>query len=371
MKIGVPKEIKNNEFRVGMTPSSVKELSLYKHSVIVEKDAGLGIGYTNDDYVNAGAKIVDTAVEVFAVADMIIKVKEPQPNECKMLKKGQILFTFLHLAADEQQTKLLMESGCTAIAYETILGANNSLPILAPMSEVAGRISTQAGAHCLEKMNGGSGILLGGVPGVQSAKVVILGGGVVGENAARIAIGMGGDVFVFDKSIARLRYLEELFYAQMHCEYSTFDAITRHVKDADLVIGAVLLPGAKAPKLLNREQIKSMKPGSVVVDVAIDQGGCFETSKPTTHENPTYTVDGVVHYCVSNMPSAVPKTSTQALNNVTLPYILKLAENGLDALRKDKDLLAGLNIYQGKITCNAVADAHSLDYIASGNALAI
>ena len=371
MKIGVPKEIKNKEYRVGLTPASVRELVIQQHTVIIESKAGEEIGFTDEDYKKVGAEVVPNPSQIFADAQMIVKVKEPQPLECKMLSKDQLLFTFLHLAADKLQTELLMQSNCTAVAYETILGRNGSLPILAPMSEVAGRMAAQAGAHCLEKINGGCGVLLGGVPGVAVAKVLILGGGVVGENAARIAVGMGADVYVLDRSIERLRYLEEIFQGTIHCEYSTFDSITKHVKESDLVIGAVLLPGAKAPKLLSRDQISTMKKGSVIVDVAIDQGGCFETSKATTHEQPTYVVNGVVHYCVANIPSAVPKTSTQALNNVTLPYILKLAEQGINALQNNGFLLPGLNVHRGQVTCKAVADAHGLAYLAPELAIAL
>lgn len=363
MLVGVPKEIKNHEYRVGLIPSSVKELIANGHQVIVETNAGAGIDFPDKDYVAAGAEIVATAQEVFDRAGMIIKVKEPQPQECKMLKKGQLLFTYLHLAPDPKQTELLVKSGATCVAYETVTAPDGSLPLLAPMSEVAGRMSVQAGAHHLEKAQGGRGVLLGGVPGVASAKVLIIGGGVVGENAAAMAVGMGADVTILDRSVAKLRQLDSEFGSTVKCVYSTAAAIEEYALDADLVIGAVLIPGASAPKLLTRDIISRMKKGSVVVDVAIDQGGCFETSKATTHQDPTYVVDDVVHYCVANMPGGVARTSTLALNNVTLPYALKLAADHRAALQKDEHLRNGLNVHEGKITCKAVADALGYAYV--------
>ncbi|MFA6985202.1 MAG: alanine dehydrogenase, partial [Arenimonas sp.] len=320
MLIGVPKEIKNHEYRIGLTPAGARELVANGHKVIVQRDGGKSIGLTNEMYQKCGAEIVDSAEEIFARADMIIKVKEPQPNECKMLRRGQVLYTYLHLAPDPEQTKALIASGCTAIAYETVTDRNGGLPLLAPMSEVAGRMSIQAGAHALEKAQGGSGVLLGGVPGVKPAEVLVIGGGVVGINAARMAMGMNADVTILDRSLTRLKELDELYGDRLTTIYSTHDAIEERLPTADLVIGAVLVPGAAAPKLISREQLKLMRPGSVLVDVAIDQGGCFETSKATTHQNPTYEVDGVIHYCVANMPGGVARTSTFALTNATLPF---------------------------------------------------
>ena len=361
MLLGVPREIKNHEYRVGMTPASVRELTGRGHAVLVEKGAGRGIGLTDSMYVRAGADIVDTPEEIFARAEMIVKVKEPQPDECRQLRRGQILFTYLHLAPDPLQTQLLVESGCTAIAYETVSDMNGGLPLLAPMSEVAGRMSIQAACHCLEKAQHGSGVLLGGVPGVAPGKVVIIGGGVVGTHAARMAIGLGADVTVFDRSITRLRQLDELLGARAKVLYSTTDALEENVLAADAVIGAVLIPGAAAPKLVTKDQIRRMRRGSVVVDVAIDQGGCFETSKATTHAKPTYRVHGVVHYCVANMPGGVARTSTFALNNATLPFIIKLADTGWQrACRFDPFLSDGLNVHDGKVVYKAVAEA--LDY---------
>lgn len=358
MIIGVPKEIKNHEYRVGLTPAAAKEFIAHGHDVIVETNAGTAIGFTNDQYVDAGAKIIDTAEEIFATAEMIIKVKEPQPNECLMLREGQTLYTYLHLAPDPTQTKLLVESGATCIAYETVTDHAGGLPLLAPMSEVAGRMSIQAGAHHLEKAQGGSGTLLGGVPGVAPAKVLVVGGGVVGTNAAKMAVGMGADVTILDRSLTRLRQLDDIFRGTVKTVYSTVDAIDYYTSKADLVIGAVLIPGAAAPKLITREHIKGMKPGSVLVDVAIDQGGCFETSKATTHQEPTYVVDDVVHYCVANMPGGVARTSTMALNNATLPFGLALANKGpKQAMLDDAHLLNGLNVHKGKITYKAVIDA--------------
>lgn len=363
MLIGVPKEIKNNEFRVGLVPSSVRELVANGHEVIVERDAGIGISIDDAAYEQAGAKIVGTAAEIFQTADMIVKVKEPQHQECRMLREGQILFTYLHLAPDPEQARLLQESGCIAIAYETVTNKLGGLPLLAPMSEVAGRMAIQAGATSLEITNKGSGILLGGVPGVAPAKVVVLGGGVVGTNAARVAIGMGARVVIIDKSLERLNLLDFQFGSKIMTVYSTTDAVERHVLTADLVIGAVLIPGNSAPRLVTRDMLKHMRPGSVIVDVSIDQGGCFETSRPTTHQNPTYIIDGVVHYCVSNMPGAVPRTSTFALNNATLPFVLALANKGYKgALTQDPHLMNGLNVFKGKVTHKAVASALNQEY---------
>ncbi len=363
MLIGVPKEIKNHEYRIGLTPGGVRELVVNGHEVLVENNGGAEIGFDNEEYLAAGASIVDTAEEIFAAADMIIKVKEPQPNECKMLRAGQVLFTYLHLAPDPKQTQLLVESGATCIAYETVTDNQAGLPLLAPMSEVAGRMSIQAGAHHLEKAQGGLGSLLGGVPGVAPAKVLIIGGGVVGTQAARMAIGMGADVTILDRSLPRLRQLDVEFSGQLRCIYSTAESIEQYSLEADLVIGAVLIPGAAAPKLLTRAIISKMKKGAVVVDVAIDQGGCFETSKATTHEQPTYVVDEVVHYCVANMPGGVARTSTMALTNATLPFALALANKGVkQALLDDAHLLNGLNVHQGMVTYKAVADVLSYDY---------
>lgn len=357
MLIGVPGEIKNNEFRVGMVPSSVRELIHYGHEVMVQKNAGLEIDISDEDYRAVGAKIIDTAEEIFAKAEMIVKVKEPQPAECKLLRPNQILFTYLHLAPDPGLTRLLQASGCIAIAYETVTDKHHGLPLLAPMSEVAGRMAIQAGAHSLEKAQG-RGILLGGVPGVAPATVVVIGGGVVGTNALRIAMGMEAHVVVLDKSLHRLKELDLQFGSKIKTIYATRDAIEHYVKEADLVVGAVLVPGAAAPKLVTKSMIKSMKQGAVIVDVAIDQGGCIETSRPTTHSDPTYVLDGVVHYCVTNMPGAVPRTATFALNNATLPFIVSLANKGYaKALKDDPYLLAGLNVCQGRITYAAVAEA--------------
>jgi alanine dehydrogenase len=358
MLVGLPKEIKNLEYRVGMVPSTVRELIRNGHQVIVETQAGAGINMTDEDYQAAGAEIVDSAEEVFARADMIVKVKEPQPNECKMLRPGQVLFTYLHLAADKVQTELLLESGATAIAYETVTGRFGGLPLLSPMSEVAGRMSIQAGAHCLEKTQGGRGVLLGGVPGVEPAHVLVIGGGVVGTNAIRMAMGMEAQVTVVDMSLKRLRELDLQFGSKLNTIFSTQQAIEEYVAKSDLVVGAVLIPGAAAPKLVTRDMVSKMKPGAVMVDVAIDQGGCFETSKPTSHSEPTYEVDGVVHYCVTNMPGAVPRTSAFALNNATLPFILALANHGFEAaIEHDSHLRAGLNIHAGKLTNKPVAEA--------------
>ncbi len=358
MLIGVPREIKNHEYRVGLTPASVRELRAHGHEVLVETGAGDGIGMDDAAYARAGAEIAPDAEAVFARAEMIVKVKEPQPAECKRLRPGQILFTYLHLAPDPGQAKLLMASGAVAIAYETVTDERGRLPLLAPMSEVAGRMAVQVGAVSLQKAQGGFGVLLAGVPGVPPARVVVLGGGVVGTNAARIAMGMGADVTILDKSIGRLAQLDDLYGPQLKTVFATAESIEEFVFQADLVIGAVLVPGASAPKLVTRAMLGHMRRGAVLVDVAIDQGGCFETSKPTTHDNPTYVVDGVVHYCVANMPGAVPRTSTFALAQATLPYALKLAGRGWKAaLREDAHLRAGLNVAEGRIVHPAVAAA--------------
>jgi alanine dehydrogenase len=370
MLIGVPKEIKNHEYRVGLTPGSVRELVHHGHGVLVQTSAGMEIGLSDEQYAAAGATIVADAAGVFERADMIVKVKEPQLAECRLLREDQILFTYLHLAPDLEQTRSLMESGAVAIAYETVTDSRGGLPLLAPMSEVAGRMAIQAGAHCLEKAQGGRGILLGGVPGVPAAKVVVLGGGVVGTNAARMAMGLEAKVVVIDRSLARLQELDLQFGAKLQTIYSTVETIEEHVLDADLVIGGVLLPGAAAPKLVTRAMVSAMKQGAVVVDVAIDQGGCFETSHPTTHAAPTFVVDGVVHYCVANMPGAVARTSTFALNNATLPFTLALADKGWrQALADDKHLLHGLNVCRGALTYRAVAEAQELPWTPPSQAL--
>jgi alanine dehydrogenase len=364
MLIGIPKEIKVHEYRVGMVPASVHEAVAHGHTVLIESGAGLGIGISDDDYKAAGAAIAPNADEVFARADMIVKVKEPQAPERRRLKPGQVLFTYLHLAPDPAQTRDLIASGAVAIAYETVTSRQGGLPLLAPMSEVAGRMAVQAGAHCMEKEQGGMGSLLGGVPGVAPTKAVVIGGGVVGANAARIAVGMEAEVVVIDRSLDVLRRLDDLFGSRIKTIFSTRHAIAEHVVTADLVIGAVLIPGAAAPKLITADMVKRMKPGSVIVDVAIDQGGCAETSRPTTHANPTYVVDGVVHYCVANMPGAVARTSTFALNNATLPFILALADKGWQrALKEDEHLRAGLNVAAGKVTHPGVAEALKLPLV--------
>ena len=371
MLIGVPKEIKNNEFRVGMTPTSVREAIAHGHQVIVETNAGVGIGRSDDDYRAQGAEIVDTAEEIFARADMIVKVKEPQASERKQLREQQILFTYLHLAPDPEQTKDLVDSGAICIAYETVTDAKGRLPLLAPMSQVAGRMSVQAGAHCLERAQGGQGILIGGVPGVAAAKVVVIGGGVVGENAIQMAVGVGADVTVLDRNQDVLNHLAERFGPALSTMYSTCAALEQTVLEADLVIGGVLVKGAAAPKLVTRAMVAGMKAGSVLVDVAIDQGGCFETSKATTHADPTFMINEVVHYCVANMPGAVPRTSTHALNNATLPYTLMLADRGYkDALLSSEHFLNGLNVINGKITEEAVARDLNYEYVPPRDALA-
>jgi alanine dehydrogenase len=363
MRIGVPKEIKNHEYRVGMTPAAVRELTSRGHDVFVETMAGDGIGLGDETYTRVGARILKTADEVFANADMIVKVKEPQPVEIKRLTPKHTLFTYLHLAPDPEQTKGLIDSGAVCIAYETVTDARGGLPLLAPMSEVAGRMSIQAGAHSLEKAQGGRGMLLGGVPGVPAAKVVVLGGGVVGTNAARMAMGLEAHVTILDVSLHRLNELDLQFGAMLNTIFSTIDAVEEYVTGADLVIGGVLLPGAAAPKLITRKMVSQMKKGSVIVDVAIDQGGCAETSHATTHADPTYIVDGVVHYAVANMPGAVARTSTFALNNATMPFTIQLAEKGADKAMKDNPhLRAGLNVYKNLLTYKAVADAQHLPY---------
>jgi len=372
MLIGVPKEIKNHEYRIGLTPAGVRELVANGHEVWVESKGGTAIGFDNDQYLAAGARLVDTPEEIFASAEMIIKVKEPQANECQMLRPGQLLFTYLHLAPDPQQTELLVASGATCVAYETVTDERGGLPLLAPMSEVAGRMSVQAGAHHLEKAQGGLGALLGGVPGVAPAKVLIVGGGVVGTQAATMAVGMGADVTILDRSLPRLRQLDAEFGGRLKCVYSTTDALESYAVSADLVIGAVLIPGAAAPKLLTREILKKMKDGAVVVDVAIDQGGCFETSKATTHQDPTYVEEGVVHYCVANMPGGVARTATMALTNATLPFAVSLANRGAAmALWADKHLLNGLNVHAGQVTYKAVADVLGYDYVDPREALSV
>ncbi|MFC5570138.1 alanine dehydrogenase [Lysobacter yangpyeongensis] len=370
MRIGVPKEIKNHEYRVGLIPSSVQELVHHGHEVLVQTGAGLGAGLNDADYVAAGAKIIDSADEIFASADMIVKVKEPLAEERKKLRKGQILFTYLHLAPDAPQTKDLIDSGAICIAYETVTAPNGSLPLLTPMSEVAGRLAPQVGAHSLEKAQGGRGVLLGGVPGVPAAEVVILGGGVSGTHAATIAVGMGAQVTVVDRSADALKRLAAQFGTSISTVFSTRSAIEELVRRADLLIGTVLVPGAAAPKLVTKEMVKTMKPGAVIVDVAIDQGGCVETSHATTHADPTYVVDGVVHYCVANMPGAVARTSTFALNSVTLPFTLALANKGWkQALAQDVHLRNGLNVCEGKVTCEPVAQAHNLAYVPAETAI--
>ncbi|MCC5989674.1 MAG: alanine dehydrogenase [Pararhodobacter sp.] len=361
MLIGCPKEIKPQEFRVGMTPAAAQEAVDASHQVLIEAGAGMGAGFEDEAYRAAGAEIVDSAQEVFARAEMVVKVKEPQAVERRMLREGQVLFTYLHLAPDPEQTRELIDSGCTAIAYETVTDRTGGLPLLAPMSEVAGRLAPQMGAWSLQKANGGRGVLMGGVPGVPPARVIVIGGGVVGTHAARIAAGMGADVIVFDRSLPRLRYLDDVFGERFKTGYSSGAALAEAITQADMVIGAVLIPGAAAPKLVTRAQLATMKPGAVLVDVAIDQGGCFETSRPTTHHEPIYEVDGIVHYCVANMPGAVARTSTQALGNATLPFLMALANKGWRlACSEDEHLLAGLNVHAGRLTYEAVGTALGL-----------
>lgn len=364
MLIGCPKEIKPQEFRVGMTPAAAHEAIASGHSVIIETSAGAGAGFSDEDYRAVGAGIVDTAAEVFATAEMVVKVKEPQAVERKQLREDQLLFTYLHLAPDRPQTEDLLASGCTAIAYETVTDRNGGLPLLAPMSEVAGRLAPQVGAWTLQKANGGRGVLMGGVPGVLPANVVVIGGGVVGTHAAKIAAGMGADVTVLDRSLPRLRYLDDVFGRSFKNAYASAAATAELVANADLVIGAVLIPGAAAPKLVSKAQLSTMKPGAAIVDVAIDQGGCFETSKATTHQDPIYEVDGVMHYCVANMPGAVARTSTMALGNATLPFMMALANKGWKAAcAEDAHLMAGLNVHAGQLTYAAVGEALNLPSI--------
>ncbi len=370
MRVGVPKEIKNHEYRVGLTPDSVVEMVAHGHEVVVETNAGAGIGADNAAYEAAGAKVLNTAAEVFASADMIVKVKEPQAVERAMLRPDQILFTYLHLAPDAPQTEDLVKSGAICIAYETVVAKDGSLPLLAPMSQVAGRLSVIAGAKALEREYGGSGTLMGGVPGVPPAKVVVIGGGVVGSHAITMALGLGADVTVLDRDLAVLATLSRAYGSSLKTVYSTKAALEQLVLEADVVIGAVLVTGAAAPKLVSADLVSRMKPGSVLVDVAIDQGGCFETSKPTTHSDPIYIVDEVVHYCVANMPGAVPRTSTYALNNATLPYALALADKGAEkALLENPLFLPGLNVHKGKVTCQAVAEQLGYDFVDPTSAL--
>lgn len=366
MRIAIPKEIKNHEYRVSLTPSGARELVTRGHLVTVQAGAGLGAGFPDDAYRSAGASIESDVKTLWDEAELILKVKEPQANEVEMLHDGQTLFTYLHLAAEEPLTLGLQKSGATCIAYETITDSAGGLPLLAPMSTVAGRMAIQAGAHCLEKAQSGSGVLLPGVPGVAPAKVAVIGGGVVGENAARMALGLGAEVSVLDKSISRLKTLDDLYRGRLKTLFSTSDALEEVIRESDLIVGAVLVAGAAAPKLIKREMLQEMKPGSVLVDVAIDQGGCFETSIATTHANPSYVVDGIVHYCVANMPGAVARTSTQALTNATLPFVISLADKGWQkALKEDQHFAAGLNVHSGKITHKAVADAFGLSYVNS------
>lgn len=372
MKIGCPKEIKPQEFRVGMTPNAAREAANAGHAVMIETNAGVGAGFSDADYVAAGAKIIATAEEVFAAADMIVKVKEPQPVERKRLRAGQVLFTYLHLAPDPEQTRDLLASGVTAIAYETVTDDRGGLPLLAPMSEVAGRLAPQVGAWTLQKANGGRGVLIGGVPGVLPANVLVIGGGVVGTAAARVAIGMGANVTVLDKSLARLSMLDDLWQGRLMTQYASAAATAELIKTADMVVGAVLVPGAAAPKLISRAQLATMRPGAVLVDVAIDQGGCFETSHATTHQDPVYEVDGIMHYCVANMPGAVARTSTLALGNATMPFMMALANKGWkQACAENKHLLAGLNTHAGKLTYAAVGVALGLPTITGAEALKI
>jgi alanine dehydrogenase len=370
MRVGVPREIKVQEYRVGLTPGAVREYVAAGHEVWVETGAGAGIGASDDVYRKAGAAIADNARDIFAKSDMIVKVKEPQKSEWTQLRENQILFTYLHLAPDPEQTRGLLASGCAAIAYETVTDASGHLPLLAPMSEVAGRLAIEAAGAALKRSAGGRGVLLGGVPGVQPARVVVLGGGVVGTQAARMAAGLGAEVTVIDRSIPRLRELDDMFLGRVRTRFSTIEAVEDEVFAADVVIGAVLVPGASAPKLVTRNMLTSMRPGSVLVDVAIDQGGCFETSHPTTHTDPTYEVDGVVHYCVANMPGAVPVTSSHALNNATLPFGLMLANKGFAAVLENPHLRNGLNVYRGRLTNKAVAESLGLDFSPVENGLA-
>jgi alanine dehydrogenase len=371
MKIGVPKEIKNHEYRVGLVPASVRELAHRGHQVFVESTAGHGIGVEDQEFEAAGARILPDAAAVYETAELIVKVKEPQAVERALLREHHTLFTYLHLAPDRPQAEGLIQSGATCIAYETVTDNHGGLPLLAPMSEVAGRLSIQAGAWCLEKARGGSGMLLGGVPGVSPAKVVIIGGGVVGFNACQMAVGLGARVVVLDRNLEVLRFLDTTFESRIETVFSSVESIENHIRDADLVVGAVLIPGAAAPKLVTREDLGIMRNGSVLVDVAIDQGGCFETSKPTTHAEPTYIVDGIVHYCVANMPGAVPRTSAFALNNATLPFTMALADQGPnEAMLQNHHLLHGLNVHRGKVTYEDVARDLGYDYVPAREALA-
>jgi alanine dehydrogenase len=370
MLVGVPKEIKVQEYRVGLTPSAVREYVAAGHRVLVERGAGGGIAASDETYERAGATIAPDAEDVFRRAEMIVKVKEPQPSEWRRLREGQILFTYLHLAPDRAQTQGLLQSGCTAVAYETETDERGGLPLLAPMSEVAGRLSIEAAGSALKKPAGGRGLLLGGVPGVEPGRVVVIGGGIVGTHAARMAAGLGAEVSILDRSLPRLRELDELFSGRVRTRFSTAEALDHELAAADVVIGAVLVPGASAPKLVTRSMLKSMKRGAVIVDVAIDQGGCFETSHATTHDNPTYEVDGVIHYCVANMPGAVPVTSSHALNHATLRFGLTLASEGLSGIRRDPHLRNGLNIHRGKVTCEAVANSLGLPFQPALEALA-
>ena len=370
MLVGCPKEIKPQEYRVGLTPHAAREAIAHGHEVIVETGAGVGAGFADSDYAAVGAELVDSAEEVFARAELIVKVKEPQAVERRMLREGQVLFTYLHLAPDPEQTRDLLDSGVTAIAYETVTDAQGGLPLLAPMSEVAGKLAPQVGAWTLQKANGGRGVLMGGVPGVGPARVVVIGGGVVGTHAARVAAGMGADVTVLDRSLARLRYLDDVFGRAFKTAYASAGNTQELVHEADLVVGAVLIPGAAAPKLVHRADLKQMKPGAALVDVAIDQGGCFETSRPTTHEDPIYEVDGIMHYCVANMPGAVARSSTIALGNATMPFMLALADKGWrKACEEDPHLLDGLNVHAGKLTYYAVGKALGIDVISPSLAL--
>ena len=371
MRVGCPTEIKDQEFRVGLTPAGARELTAHGHEVLVQSGAGAAVGFTDEVYRIAGASIAPNAAAVFAGADMVVKVKEPQPPEISLLRPGQVLFTYLHLAPDPAQARGLISSGCTAIAYETVTDARGHLPLLAPMSEVAGRMSVQVGAHCLEQAQGGAGVLLGGVPGVAAARVAVLGGGVSGTNAARVAAGMGASVTVLDRSLDRLRDLDERFGDRMRTAFATAASVEAHVLASDLVIGAVLVPGAATPRLVTRAMLGRMRRGRVLVDISIDQGGCFETSRPTTHRDPTFVVDGVVHYCVANMPGAVARTSTLALTNATLPHVLALADKGWrGALAGDAGLRAGLNVHAGEVTHSAVAEALKLRHMLAEQALA-
>ena len=370
MRIGVPREIKVREYRVGMVPGAVKELTMRGHDVIVESGAGAGIGFSDDDYRAAGARVAGAAKQVYDDAELVVKGKEPQPDERKWLRTDQALFTYLHLAPDPAQTEDLLRSGAVCIAYETVTDRHGGLPLLAPMSEVAGRLAVQVGAWGLEKMSGGSGILLGGIPGVEPGKVLIVGGGTVGFNACQMAVGLGARVVVIDRSASALRRLDAHFETRISTVYSSTDAIDRHLPDTDLVIGAVLVPGAAAPKLVRRDQLGLLKPGSVLVDVAIDQGGCFESSRPTTHDEPTFVDKGIVHYCVTNMPGVVPRTSTFALNNATLPFVVAMADKGImNALRDDVHLLDGLNIFRGMLTEKPVAEAQGRKYVPAADAI--